>query len=363
MAFLDSFSNPFEGMNVFGARAPSYLGGILDQNEIDKLKQQSLVQGLLGTAATYLAQPKNQRYGSALPYLGKAFMGGMQQSQDVYDKATQDYLTKQKFEQQATQKKFIDKFTETNPELGGVLQAFPSAAGDILGKVYTPKPMGVSEKTNEYSVANYGKPFMQLLPAEQKDVLKQIASISGMNINLSSPIAGVDAQGNTVFFQSNPKGGAPSVVSGIVPKASEAQTKQIMGIENTQRAIGDYKQALKTWSPTDAIDPVKRAEMGTYYNNMMLQAKEAYNLGVLNGNDYKILTDVIADPTSAKGIAYASFGALDKQADALNNIMEKMKTGMQGKTTSSITSPANKLSTPSKKLTDQELQDLYLKKR
>ena len=93
MAFFDSFTNPLEGMNVFGAKAPSYMGGILDQAELDKLKQQSLVQGLLGTAATYLAQPKNQRYGSALPYLGKAYLGGMQQAQGVYDKATQDYMT------------------------------------------------------------------------------------------------------------------------------------------------------------------------------------------------------------------------------------------------------------------------------
>jgi hypothetical protein len=362
MAFFDSFTNPLEGMNVFGAKAPSYMGGILDQAELDKLKQQSLVQGLLGTAATYLAQPKNQRYGSALPYLGKAFLGGMQQSQDVYDQATKDYLMKQKFEQEKSQKEAIDKFAKDNPELGGVLKAFPSAAGDVLSKAYVPKGMNVSEKTNEYSVANYGKPFLQLQPEQQKDVLKQIASISGMNINLSSPVAGVDAQGNPVFFQSNPKGGAPSIVSGIVPKAGEAQTKQVMGIENTQRAISDYKDALKTWSPTDALDPAKRAEMGTYYNSMMLQAKEAFNLGVLNGNDYKILTDVIADPNSAKGVAYATFGALDKQASALNNIMEKMKKGMQGKTTSSIVSPANKIS-PSTKLTDQELQDFYLKKR
>jgi len=359
MAFLDSFSNPLEGMNVFGARAPSYMDSLLDPATLEKVKQQSLVQGLLGTAATYLAQPKNQRYGSALPYLGKAFMGGMQQSQDVYDKATQDYLTKQKFEQQATQKKFIDKFTETNPELGGVLQAFPSAAGDVLGKVYAPKPMGVSEKTNEYSVANYGKPFMQLLPAEQKDVLKQIASISGMNINLSSPVAGVNAEGQPVFFQSNPKGGAPSVVSGIVPKANEATTQQITGINNTQLAIKDYRDALKTWSPTDVADIGKRAEMGGKYNTMMLQAKEAFNLGVLNGKDLDVLNNVIADPLSAKGVAYAAFGGLDKQAENLDKILEKMKVGMQGKTTSSITNKA----APSSKLTDEQLLNTYLPKK
>ena len=136
MAFLDSFSNPLEGMNVFGAKAPSYMGRILDQNELEKLKQQSLVQGLLGTAATYLAQPKNQRYGSALPYLGKAFLGGMQQSQGVYDQATQDAIMKQKIDQAKLQKQYIDQYATAHPEMATVLKAFPEAAPKILESTY-----------------------------------------------------------------------------------------------------------------------------------------------------------------------------------------------------------------------------------
>jgi hypothetical protein len=108
MAFFDTFSNPFEGMNIFGAKIPTYLSGtpasegvdatkgLLTQPEIDKLKNQALFQGLLGTAATYLAQPKNQNYGSALPYLAKSFLGGMQGSQGAYDQATQNLITKGK---------------------------------------------------------------------------------------------------------------------------------------------------------------------------------------------------------------------------------------------------------------------------
>lgn len=136
MAFLDSFTNPLEGMNIFGAKAPSYMGGILDQNEIDKLKQQSLVQGLLGTAATYLAQPKNQRYGSALPYLGKAFMGGMQQAQGVYDQATQDAIMKQKIDQAKLQKQYIDQYALAHPEMAGIVRAFPEAVPKILENQY-----------------------------------------------------------------------------------------------------------------------------------------------------------------------------------------------------------------------------------
>lgn len=79
--------NLFEGMNVFGAKPSEALTGILTKDQQDKLKNQALMQGLLGGVATYLATPKNLNAGSALPYLGKAFLGGMQQSQNAYDAA------------------------------------------------------------------------------------------------------------------------------------------------------------------------------------------------------------------------------------------------------------------------------------
>jgi len=102
MAFFDNFRNPmdseandlaaqvnpnsggfFDGMNVFGTSIPT---GILDSAQEEKLRKQALTQGLLGTLATYVATPKNLGAGSALPYLGKAYLGGMGASQDVVDR-------------------------------------------------------------------------------------------------------------------------------------------------------------------------------------------------------------------------------------------------------------------------------------
>jgi len=79
----------FEGMTPFGSSIPS---GILDTAQEDKLRKQALLQGLLGTAATYLATPKNLNVGSALPYVGKAFLGGMGASQDAIDRAVRAKL-------------------------------------------------------------------------------------------------------------------------------------------------------------------------------------------------------------------------------------------------------------------------------
>lgn len=94
MALLDAFKN----MNIFGARTPSYLEGVVDPEKLKQAQQQSLVQGLLGTAVGYLAQPKNQNYGSAVPYLAKGFMQGMQQAQSPYQNLERDILMKQKFD-------------------------------------------------------------------------------------------------------------------------------------------------------------------------------------------------------------------------------------------------------------------------
>ena len=57
------------GTNIFGAGAGMETdllkeNGLLSQEDIDKAENASLMQGLIGTGISYLAQPKNQDYGS-----------------------------------------------------------------------------------------------------------------------------------------------------------------------------------------------------------------------------------------------------------------------------------------------------------
>ena len=80
------------GLNIFGTPIPT---GILDPQQEDKLRNQALVSGIIGTAANYLAQPKNLRAGSALPYLAKAYVGGMGSSQGTVDTALNNLYRQQ----------------------------------------------------------------------------------------------------------------------------------------------------------------------------------------------------------------------------------------------------------------------------
>lgn len=111
-----------------------------------------------------------------------------------------------------------------------------------------------------------------------------------------------------------------AIPGGPGDKLPESQQKQVIGTQNLSNAIREYRDALKTFGPLDAAKPDQRATMGTKYNNMMLQAKEAYNLGVLNGPDFDILQSVVTDPRSIKGVI-TSNKALDTQAAELDRIM------------------------------------------
>lgn len=95
MALFDTNSglgNLFSGMNIFGTTIPT---GILDPAQEERLKNQALLQGALGTAATYLSTPKNLGAGSPLPYLGKAYLGGMSASQGAVDTALNNLYRQQ----------------------------------------------------------------------------------------------------------------------------------------------------------------------------------------------------------------------------------------------------------------------------
>ena len=340
--------------NIFGS-APEYLTGLLGQQGVEDLQKKALTTGLINTALGYLAQPKNQRLGGPLPYLARAAQAGMTGAQGVYEQGLKDWQiqqqiadAKRKQEQQASIKELVGGITDPRERLAAqiapeqyVASTFkPKAArettiapnGQLIykdtGELVTEQSFAApKEQTEPSAVQEYNFARGQGYKGSFED-WKKSQKAEGVTVNYGAPVAGVDAQGNPVFFQPSKTGGAPTIVSGVTPptaKLGEATQKQLSGIDSLKSAISSYRDQLKTWSPLDAADPVKRSAMSTVYNNMMLQAKEAYGLGVLNGPDYKILTDVVADPTSPKGIAYGSFGALDSQAKSLDDLMTNMK--------------------------------------
>lgn len=123
-------------------------------------------------------------------------------------------------------------------------------------------------------------------------------------------------------------------------KLSPEQQKQITGAQNTVNAIKEFKDELQSFDPRSLanLSPAARAKIQTKYRNMQLQAKEAYNLGVLNGPDLTIIEQLVADPTSYTGALIGKKG-IDAQASELSRIIKDIGT-VAGQKPKSVTEPA-----------------------
>jgi hypothetical protein len=109
-------------LNIFGA-PPDYLSGLLGVDP-EKLRKQAMTTGLINTALAFAAQPRNQNYGSALPYAARALMAGQQGAQGVYQGAMQDAQVKQqmdelkrKQEQDRAQQELLGTLTDPRERL------------------------------------------------------------------------------------------------------------------------------------------------------------------------------------------------------------------------------------------------------
>ena len=128
--------------NLFGA-PPEYLTGLLAPDQTDKLRKQAMTTGLINSAIALIAQPRNQRYGSALPYIGKALMAGQQAGQGVYSNALQGLETQQKLaelKRQQDQRVAQKQYAETLPEnIRGAAMAYPEIGSKYAELQIKPK--------------------------------------------------------------------------------------------------------------------------------------------------------------------------------------------------------------------------------
>lgn len=185
-------------------------------------------------------------------------------------------------------------------------------------------PPELTKLINQMQALPPGSPLRKFY---ENAIQKATTHQPGVSVTYGAPVAGVDQSGNPIFFQPSKDGSAPSIIPGVAPtpqKMGEKQSNQVAGIDGLSSAIDSYIAALDSWKPADALNVNKRALMGTLYNNMMLQAKEAYNLGVLNGPDYQILQSVIRDPSSIMGML-TSTEEMKRQATTLKREMNKVK--------------------------------------
>lgn len=203
----------FEGLTPFGTSIPT---GILTPDQEDKLRKQSLISGLIGTAATYAATPKNLGAGSPLPYLGKAFLGGMGSSQDTINTALNNA-----YRQQLLAGK-NDPFSQINPL-------------DV-----TPESMSEFQKTKDYSVLRRAAPvekdttditnFNQARKEGYTGTFTDFLELkkANTNINLNQPIPVINPKtGKAELVQFPNKPGEKPLFTGLEKAEPEVKLKAV----------------------------------------------------------------------------------------------------------------------------------------
>lgn len=119
-----------------------------------------------------------------------------------------------------------------------------------------------------------------------------------------------------------------------VPQGGGNRTGQGSIIQRTQ-ALGNVRDALDRFENTLAttgstITPgVEKSTLQTDYENLQLQLKELYNLGVLNGPDLMLMRRIVNDPASLTGRALA-LGSAEEQTARTQAQVAKMREVLGG---------------------------------
>jgi hypothetical protein len=114
--------------------------------------------------------------------------------------------------------------------------------------------------------------------------------------------------GSVVYMPRDQAAGmqAPRAGAGAAEMAKRQQA-----LANVTDAIAGFKQTL-SGTGSRVMPGVDKSTLETSYENLQLQMKELFNLGVLNGPDLALMRRVLSNPTDIKGRMLAG-GSADEQ--------------------------------------------------
>lgn len=199
------------GLNIFGTPIPT---GILAPEQEEKLRNQALVSGIIGTAANYLAQPKNLGAGSAVPYLAKAYVGGMGASQGTVNTAL-DNLYRQQLLASRNQDRLYNVDGTLVDEAGQVVYQSPAKqqerktavvdgvlvdanTGEVVYQA-PPGTRGQASQSSDIQLLNrYNDAFQKLQQDPRNSLLRNEVKALELKLGLQQPPAAPQTQAEVV---------------------------------------------------------------------------------------------------------------------------------------------------------------------
>ena len=332
---MDFLKNIFgTGANIFGASSSNtdalIKNGLLQKTDLDKAENQSLVRGLLGAGIGYLAQPKNQGYGSSIPYLAKGFQKGMEQAQKPFTKLSTKASQNSKLDDIIAKKAetnnlntSIDDFITANPDYEAIRGLPVKFQGEILADHYKPKTAKDPSLRDKYA-----EQLTQKYIAEGDDPVtaNNKAMAEALNIGQQSVKINTALSPEAILAKGKMEGNK-AVISGL-----GSEYNSLSGLENTITAIQKARRLNKKGDAS--------MYQGSFADTKLAVAKFASdNLGITINpqgiNDAQELTSVLftnvldnlkkmdASPSEAQQRMLAkAMGTTESTPEALEMILE-----------------------------------------
>ena len=269
------------GTNIFGAGTDIDMErnkklGLLEKTDVDTARSASLTKGLIGSVVGYLAQPKNQNFGSGLPYIFKGLEQGMKSAQkpfdDLKDKASANLKLDELIDNDAT-KKFADAdvadFIKRNPEYNGIQNLKNRDA--IIAKAM--EQLG----TYKYKSAEGGD-----WKYEQQEIMAEMEKLKSQGI--TDPVELRALAFENVRGRKNPPKELSAYDTAIGTKGAERDIKLIEGAEMAVGQIAKLDRAMQL-----VRDP--SSTVGQFANEFLAIDKAKYMVGI---GDKAILSDKIS---------------------------------------------------------------------
>ena len=170
--------------------------------------------------------------------------------------------------------------------------------------------------------------YLNMSPADQK-MIRDKSAASAMQINLggdSKSRVWTDEEKDAANIPRadvvvDSAKGEPSIL-----KSGDKQGAEITKMDAAQSAYDGYREALTKYGPR-IMPSSEKLKLDATYSNLLLEAKNLFELGVLSGPDVGLIEAVMANPTSPQTQMYDSKQLLDQLdvfGDKLKDAREKL---------------------------------------
>lgn len=182
--------------------------------------------------------------------------------------------------------------------------AFVNGDWSPVGKTYPKGGSGVTVNNNMSTDSPYGKMEAGMMPNPNFDKAKPLSE-------------------DNPYYVYQPGGSKDPAA-----KNQKDLAKLNATADKTMSALDRY-EGIFDKTGTKLKPDADKMSLNTAYKDLMLQLKELFNLGVLNGPDLQIMEEYLQNPTSGAALVYEAFGGKEGFKNQIRLVRDKIQSEIQ----------------------------------